>query len=168
MINMHKTIKFNLNPNDQYIKKVGQIFNKFLNLHGISDDLANRQVTIIRELIKLGKFYGCLTPYGKKGTVCVHISEDTIMIEISHPVDHTCCERLKKLDTTIQFIRGFQDPFEAYRLKQKEASKDYSDGMYSVLGLARIVYKENAILDFFISKDNELFLSAACNIETNF
>jgi hypothetical protein len=82
-----------------------------------------------------------------------------------HPVDHTCCDKLKELDKTIQFIRGYQNPFEAYMLKRKEASKSSSCDVTNSLGLARIAYEENAMLDFFISEDNDLFLSAVSSLE---
>ena len=165
VIRMKKTIKFSLNPNIKDNEKVGERGNEFLKSHGFSDDVVNGQVMIIRELIKYGINSGCFTPLRKKITACIHIAENTITIEIVHPVDHTCCDKLKELDKTIQFIRGYQDPFEAYMLKQKEVSKMSSCDVTNGLDLARIAYAENAILDFFISKDNDLFLSAVTSLE---
>jgi len=162
---MKKTIKFNLNPNCQDVEKIGEKGNKFLKSHGFSDDVVTEQVMIIRELIKHGINSGCFTPLRKKMMACIHIAENTITIEIAHPVDHTCCDKLKELDKTIQFIRGYQDPFEAYMLKQKEACKNSSYGVTNGLGLARIAYEGNAILDFFISKDNDLYLTAVSRLE---
>jgi hypothetical protein len=165
VISMKKTITFNLNSNSQDNEKVGDKGSKFLKSHGFSNDVIMGQVMIIKELVKHGINSGCFNPLRKKTTACIHIAENTITIEIAYPVDRKCCEKLKELDKTIQFIRGYQDPFEAYTLKQKEVSKNSSFDETNGLGLARIAYEENAILDFFISEDNDLFLSAASSLE---
>jgi hypothetical protein len=164
---MKKTIKFNLNPNGQDIEKVGEKGSNFLKSHGFSNDVVSEQVMIIRDLIKYGINSGCFTPLRNKMTACIHIAENTITIEIAHTVDHTCCDKLKELDKTIQFIRGYQNPFEAYMLKQKEASKNSSYDMTNGLRLAKIAYERNAILDFFVSEDYMLNLLAIKNIEGN-
>jgi hypothetical protein len=115
--------------------------------------------------MKLGKSYGCSGPLCKRAYANIHISEDSITVEISYPADHICCEILERLDKTIQFIMGYQDPFEAYILKLKEASKNYSNDAHTGLVLSKIAYVEKTIFDFFITKDNDLCLSVVSSLE---
>jgi hypothetical protein len=77
-----------------------------------------------------------------------------------NPVDESCRTRLEELDRAIQFIRGYQDPFEAYMVMKKMSPKQKRHGEAEGLGLAEIAYEGNATLDFFISEDNILNLSA--------
>ena len=70
---------------------------------------------------------------------------------------------LRKLDKTLQWIRGFQDPFQAYVERIKQISRKPFDDEISGLGLVRIAYEGNAILDFFLSEDNQLNVSAVSN-----
>ena len=68
--------------------------------------------------------------------------------------------RLKKLDDTIQWIRGYQSPFEAYVEKLKQVSaQPYAPGE-SGLGLARIAYEGQCVLDFYVDETDVLAMSA--------
>jgi len=69
-------------------------------------------------------------------------------------------EELKKLDENIQWIRGFQNQYEAYMEKLKHISgKNLSEGE-SGLGLVRIAYEGQCILDFYVNEDDILAMSA--------
>jgi hypothetical protein len=50
-------------------------------------------------------------------------------------------------------------------LKKNEASNNFSHDAASGSDLARIAYEENAVIDFFISEDKELILSAISSLE---
>ena len=88
-----------------------------------------------------------------------------INVEVKNPVDETAYSHLKKLDKTIQWIRGYQDPFEPYMKKAREVSEKPLGDEVSGLGLAEIAYKGKAILDFFVSEDNILNVSAVTSID---
>jgi hypothetical protein len=60
-------------------------------------------------------------------------------------------EIVAKLDKTVQLVRVYQDPFEAYVEKLKEVSRRPLNDEESGLGLVRIAYEGKAILDFFVS-----------------
>ena len=149
------------------MEKIRQRTGSFLKSHGISEDIVHAQFRVIRELIKTGIKYGNFPQADTDIKINIQVDENTITIETKNPINETAFERLKELEQTIQFIRGYQDPFEAYMLKRKEASKNSSYEVTNALGLARIAYEENAILDFFISKDNDLFLSAVSSLEAD-
>lgn len=164
-MHIEKSITFNLSPDGGEIENAGQKSSRFLKTHGFSEEAVDIQVMILRELINNGLKYGKCKPKADKIAVNISIEENTITFEVKKSVDETCCERLKELDKAIQFIRGYQDPFEAYILKQKEAFQDTSSSEPNGLGLARIAYEGNAILDFFVSEDNILNLYAVRNLD---
>jgi hypothetical protein len=132
----------------------------FFKLHGFSDDTVCEQSMILRELIKNGIKYGKFTP-SKKNISTHTYPENTITVEVKNPLGETCYDQLKELDKTIQFIRGYQDPLEAYMVKQKEARNQSSGCEANGLGLAKVAYEGKAIFDFFISEDNILNQSTA-------
>ena len=157
---MEKSINFSLQPNSRDIEEAGKKSSSFFKLHGLPDETVRVQVMILRELIKNGTKYAKFTPSENKIRVSIHIANNTISIEVMNPVDESCRTRLKELDRAIQFIKGYQDPFEAYMVMQKMAPKQTSHGEPEGMGLAGIAYEGNATLDFFISEDNILNLSA--------
>jgi hypothetical protein len=71
---------------------------------------------------------------------------------------------LADLDKTIQWIRGYQDPLEQYMINLSESSGASHLAGTNGLGLARIAYEADAIIDFYVSEDNILNLSAVSNL----
>jgi len=74
-------------------------------------------------------------------------------------------EHLRTFDRTVQWIRGHQNPFEAYveRLKQLSV-RPYAVGQ-SGLGLARIAYEGRCALDFYVDAASTLAVSAVYHRE---
>lgn len=132
----------------------------FFREHGLDHDESYALTMATEELLENAVKYGAwndavptdilvtLEVEGRAATVEVHgpINEDPVMI--------------RKLDDTIQWIRGFQSPFEAYveRLKQVSA-QSYVEGV-SGLGLTRIAYEARCLLDFYVTAENRLAMSA--------
>jgi hypothetical protein len=151
----------------QEMEKMRQITGSFMKSHGISEDAVQAQFRIIKELIKTGTTYGNFSAADTEIMLNVQVDENTITVEISNPINEADFERLKELDKTIQFIRGYQDPFEAFMKTQKEASINSPHGHSNALDLSRIAYEEQAILDFFVNEENILQLSAIRRFEGN-
>ena len=83
-----------------------------------------------------------------------------ILIEVKNQIKDSELEHLRRLDAKIQWIRGYQNPFEAYVEKLKEISnKTLAEGE-SGLGLVRIAYEGQSILDFYVNENNLLAVSA--------
>ena len=162
---MEKSIRLNFKPIGGVIGKTGIKINNFLKSHGFSDEAVNTQNMIIRELINSGIKYGRLTSSDNEIIVNIFIAENTITFEVKNLVDDTCFDRIKELDKTIQFIRGYQDPFEPYLIKQREAAENPSTANRNGLGLARVAYEGGAILDFFVGEDNYMNLFAVRNLD---
>ena len=161
---MPKSKKFNLKPNADEIINAGQICGNFLKSLGLSESTIQSQIMILKELIKNGIRCGNCKPSEDEISVHLHVSENTITLEVKNPVDETCCQRLQELDKTIQFIRGYQDPFEAYQKMQIITVKQSDLNEFDPLALSKIAYKGKAILDFYVSDDKTLNQSAIKDI----
>jgi hypothetical protein len=162
---MKNTIKFNLEPECQDIDMAGDRGSSFLKSHGFSDDMVQVPVMILRQLIKNSIKYGKFTPTANEITVRLQIDKNTYTIEVMNPVDETCSDRLKELDKTIQFILSYQDPYEAYSIKLAEFASHPFNAEANDLSLLKIAYEGGAILDFFVSEDNFLNLSAVGSLD---
>jgi hypothetical protein len=132
---------------------------EFLTAHGVADEAIKKQILIIKELITICMQYSSLKAPQQQMTVHIDISKDRITAEVSNPIHGLQSKKLEKLDKTIQFIRGHQDPFEAY-LKLKAISGNRSDE----LALAKLASESKTMIDFFVSDENILNMSAVVPI----
>lgn len=162
---MQRAIQLTIDPDWDQIERVRNESNKFLRSHGLYEDNIQALTMIISELIENGIKYGVFQSPENKVIVNIYIGENIITVEVINPVDESTYHHLKRLDKTIQWIRGHQDPFEAYIDRLKEVSKKPLHDKESGLGLVRIAYEGNAILDFFLCEDDILNVSAVANIE---
>jgi hypothetical protein len=145
------------------IEKIRNKSSRFLESHGLTCDSVQALTMVISELIENSMKYGKFTPQKNKVTVDIHVAEDMVITEIINPIDETAYKHLKELDKTIQWIRGYQDPFQAYAERLKTVSKKPLSDEESGLGLTRIAYEGKAILDFFLGEDDLLNVSAVAN-----
>ena len=164
---MQKSKKFSLKPVNQEIEIVVKKIAALLKSLKFSEHNIQTQTMIIRQLFKNGIKYGHFEYPENEIKVNIHINDQTITVDVMNPVDANSSKNLSDLDQTIQFIRGYQDPFEAYMIKHKEAAqRTYHSGLND-LDLARIAYKGNVALDFILSEDNTLIQSAVRKLEGN-
>ena len=161
---MKESITFNLKPNGHEIEKIRGKSCNFLKSHGLPDSTVQEHTMILNELVKICMKYTNSKPSEIMMTVQIHISENKITVEVSNPIDQIDNNLLDELDKTIQFIRGYQDPFEAL-IKMKEVSKNSHLNGSSGIGLARLAYEGKTMLDFFVSEDNMMNMSAVKNID---
>jgi hypothetical protein len=162
---MKNSIAFRLEPNGSEIAKVVEKGERFLKAHGLSDDRVQTQIMVIKELINSGKTFANLKPAGNEMSVHIYIEENTITAEVKKAVEESASDtQLQALDRTIQWIRGYQDPFEPFMVKAWQASGSACDCDSNSLGLAKIAYEAGAILDFYVSEDNILNLSAVSHL----
>ena len=132
----------------------------FLKSHGFSEDAIQVPVMILRELIKNSIRYGKGASDANEIGVRLQIDRNRYTIEVLNPVDKTCIEQLRQLDKTIQFIRGYQNPYEAYLKRLAEAASPPLPAEANEPCLVKLAYEGDVILDFFVSEDNFLNLSA--------
>jgi len=161
---MKKTMEFSLKSNSGEIKKLEQKISNFLTYRGYSNDFIQDQIMILRELIISGKKFDNLRPSEFEMSVQLHIENNTITVEVKKSVCESAYGKLEALDKTIQWIRGYQDPLEDYMINFAEGPGASPLAGTNGLGLARIAHQANAIIDFYVSEDNVLNLSAVCNL----
>ena len=160
-----KMFRFNVEPGCSDIKKLRKKSREFLKSHGLSEDAIYSQMAILKELINSGKKIGNQNASENEISVLLLIDNDTIIAEISRPVHESSFGQLDELDKTIQWIRGYQDPFEAYATIRNDFAENPGNRAPNGCGLARIAYEAGAIVDFYVSEDNILNLSAVKTID---
>jgi len=160
---MKKSILFNLRLNDNEIDEAGERGSNFLKSHGFSNETVEAQIMILNELINNGKKFENPSSIESEIAVFLLIEDKTITVEVRKAVEDSYQGQLNELDKTIQWIRGYQDPFEPYIKKLRAKSEFSTSSEVNGMGLARIAYEAGAILDFFVSEDNILNLSAVRN-----
>lgn len=131
----------------------------FANSDLTKDDLdAVKMVTT--ELVENGIKYGYFPDSETRVELTLRKKKNRIVIEVKNKVKDSELVHLRRLDAKIQWIRGYQNPFEAYVERLKEISnKNLAEGE-SGLGLVRIAYEGQSILDFYLNEENLLAVSA--------
>jgi hypothetical protein len=156
---MENFIQLSLRPDWNEIEPIRRESAAFLEGHGFSVDTVNAITMIVSELMENAIKYGSFTQLEERVALTIRIGRRVMTVEVSNPVDKSIYQNLRKLDRAIQWIRGYQDPFEAYLDKLKEiAQKPFTD-KESGLGLVRIAYEGRGIIDFFVGDDGLLSVS---------
>lgn len=163
-----RSMKLTVKPNWEEIEEVRNSSSEFFKSHGFPGDAVNALTMVISELIENGIKYGNFKAPENKVVLTIHIGSRVVTVEVVNPVDETAHNHLKRLDRTIQWIRGYQDPFQAYTERIRAVSKRPLRDEESGLGLVRIAYEGKSILDFFVGDDNILNVSAVSILEEDF
>ena len=162
---MKNSIEFNLIQGGNENTEIGDKGESFLRSHGLSDDSVQRQIMVIRELIKSGVAFTNHELAENQMSVHIFIEENTVTTEVRKPVNESAHNgQLQALDETIQWIRGYQDPFTPFMMIASRASEVSSNSDSNSFGLAKIAYEAGAIIDFYVSEDNILNLSAVSQL----
>jgi hypothetical protein len=140
------------------VKAVWDPCREMLRRAGLHEDEAYALSMVAQELLENAVKYGAFGP-GDDIRLGVRVMPEDVTVEVKSRVGVDDAH-LRRFDETIQWIRGFQDPFEAYVERMKLVSAlPYSHGQ-SGLGLARIAYEGRCILDFYVDDTNTLAVSA--------
>jgi hypothetical protein len=130
-----------------------------LSREGLDADAAYSLCMVVQELLENAVKYGAFRPGRNSIRLGVTSRSDTLTVEVRTPLEPDSSQ-LERLDRMVQWIRGFQSPFEAYVERLKEvASRSYATGE-SGLGLVRVAYEGQCILDFYTDDSNVLSMSA--------
>lgn len=168
---MTKSIQLNLQHSDVEIETVREKGRDFLKAHGFSEDTVQSQMTILHQLISSVRKFDNLVASKSDMTVLLLIEENAIIVEVSKPVNESSYRRLDELDKTIQSMRTWRypEPFKPCAIDDTEPinsnSQDFKAEGYE---LAKIVYEKGAVLDFYVSEDKILNLSAVRNLDGGF
>ncbi len=125
---------------------------------GLSDDETYQLAMVAQELLENAVKYGAFRRSERIG-LGISATEEDVIVEVKSRVGVDDAH-LRRFDQTIQWIRGFQDPFEAYVERMKIVSaQPYSHGE-SGLGLTRIAYEGRSVIDFYVDEENVLAVCA--------
>lgn len=132
----------------------------FLEAQALPAEVVDAISMVACELAENATKYGDFDARRATIDVRVALSRQQVTVEVTNPVSATADENLQRLDRTVQWIRGFQDPFEAYLNRLQELSVEDLFSPESRLGLVRIAYEGQSVLDFYVNDDNVLAVSA--------
>lgn len=162
---MNTSLRLKKKPDWDNIEEVRTESSQFLTTNKFSDEESHSLIMVISELMENGIKYGDYSIVDSVVEILIDIKKTIVEIEVLNPVKDAEKKHLQKLDKTIQWIRGYQDPFEAFIEKLRNVSKKPLNDMESGLGLVRIAYEGRAVLDFFVGEDNRLNVSAIVDRE---
>ena len=131
---------------------------------GLPDDETYQLAMVAQELLDNAVKYGT---FAERDCIQlgVRVAVEDVMVEVKSRVGVDDAH-LRRFDRTIQWIRGFQNPFEAYVERMKLVSaQPYSDGEAG-LGLTRIAYEGRSIIDFYVDEQDVLAVSAVYRRDT--
>ena len=146
------------------VGRVNEVVGSFLVSCGLPPDAVAQYTMVVCELVENGIKYGYFESEGSVVRVLVKVVRGSISVQVINPVGESSQAYLAELDRTIQWVRGFQAPFEAYIARMKAISREPIDIDKSGLGLVRITYEGRAVLDFFLDENDTLSVSAVSDI----
>jgi hypothetical protein len=165
---MSKSIRFKLKSGDLEIETVREKGRDFLKALGLSDDMFQTQMSILYQLIISGWEFDNSVTSKNEMTVLLLVEKNTIIVEVSKPINDSSYSQLDELDKKIQSIRrwGYHEPFEPYTIDSRNVkSSNSQDFEIEGFELAKIAYEKGAVLDFYVSEDKILNLSAVRNLD---
>ena len=157
---MDHLFKVGFSPEWREIDRIVAETVDFLTKRGLSSDSTSTCVMIITELVENALKYGKAQPADESFGVSVELHNGSVVVEVTNPIDASSSRHIERLDYMVQWIRGYQDPFEAYIQRLKEVAKKSLSDPESGLGLARIAYEGGSVLDFFVNESDVLNVSA--------
>lgn len=157
---MHPSLELSVRPRWEEIDAAREEAVSFLRGQDFGDAVVNAAGMIVCELAENATKYGAFEKPNQVIQIAIMREGGALTIEVRSPVDAGDDENLKRLDRTVQWIRGFQNPFEAYLERLKEVSGQSLESRESGLGLVRIAYEGQSVLDFFLDENDVLAVSA--------
>lgn len=161
---MNDVLTFNIQPDWQEIARINEQTQAFLRQTDLPDTAIDTYTMVICELLENSIKYG---NEGEAIEVKVTITETNISIEVDNAVSQQSRIHLAELDRTLQWIRGVQDPYQAYLERIREISREPMNMARSCLGLVRIAYEGRANIDFILDDNDRLSVSAMAPLNRN-
>jgi hypothetical protein len=157
---MQVTLQLTLRPVWEEIDALGARCLEFLQREGVDPDAGNALAMVVCELAENATKYGHFNGDKEIVKVSLAVERSFVTVTVSNPVTDGETDSLEILDNTIQWIRGFHDPFQAYLERLRDVSTQSLFSSESKLGLVRIAYEGQSTLDFYVGADGMLVVSA--------
>ncbi len=156
------TLALRIDPEWDAIKAAWDPCRAMFSRVGFDDDTSYQFSMVAQELLENAVKYGAFRP-GERISLEVRVGRDDVTLEVKSRVGVDDAN-LRRFDRMVQWIRGFQDPFEAYVERMKTVSaQPYSNGE-SGLGLTRIAYEGRCMIDFYVDDESVLAVSAVYRV----
>ena len=149
-----------IKPEWEEIQRVRDECHDHLRGMHLSGETTDAVTMVINELLENALKYGNYDNPDARITYKLLIDKNNIIMEVTNPIFDDDDTNFRLLDKTIQWIRGYQNPFEAYVEKLREVSIRPIDNRESGIGLVRAAYEGQSIIDFYIRDDNRISVSA--------
>ena len=159
-IRMQVTLQLALRPVWEEIDALGVRCLDFFQREGVDPDAGNALAMVVCELAENATKYGHFDGENEIVKVSLAVERSFVTVTVSNPVAESETDSLEILDNTIQWIRGFHDPFQAYLERLRDVSTQSLFSSESKLGLVRIAYEGQSTLDFYLGADRRLVVSA--------
>lgn len=130
----------------------------------LSTEAVQKYTMVVCELVENAIKYGSFPSPEDRIDVHVSVASVAISVQVTHHCHETGTAGLGDLDRTVQWLRSYQAPFEAYVARMKAISREPLDAEKSGLGLARITYEGRALLDFYVDENSMLSVSAVSSL----
>lgn len=157
---MCEILKDTIKPEWEEIHRAREDCTRFLTDQKFPSEVIDAIAMVVHELLENALKYGKYDKESDCISYSLQISKTKIITEVINPTYGEDTPHFKMLDKTIQWIRGYQNPFEAYIEKLKEVSERPLKNKESGLGLVRVAYEGMSILDFYLRSDNYICVSA--------
>lgn len=153
-----RRLELSLAPEWDTVKDTWDTCLAHLAAQGLDEDTAFSLGMVAQELLENAVKYGDFSPGRDRIHFAISGRADALVIEVRTPLGNPAA--LERLDGMIQWIRGFQNPFEAFVERLKEiAARPYANPE-SGLGLVRVAYEGQCLLDFYVDDADVLAMSA--------
>lgn len=157
---MERQIRIEIEPAWDHIETARARASAFLSQHGLARAELDALEMVLCELLENAVKYGFYRGATRTVAAALTVEPTRVTVEVQSPLESIDAEALTRLDRTIQSIRGYQDPFEAYLARLREVSAQRIDHHESGLGLVRIAYEGRSVLDFYVDERGTLAISA--------
>ena len=161
---MNQLVNADFKPQWDEVEQARLICQKALENENYTEDIVDAVTMITGELIENAVKYGDFLTVKDFITLSI-VTGNKVIVEVKCPIIKSKNQHFLRLDRTIQWIRAHQNPFEAYIEKLKAVSTKIDGDNESGLGLFRIAYEGMAILDFYVSDNGIISVSAVYQLD---
>lgn len=161
---MKNIMQFQITPEWENLDTVRDKTADFLRMNHVDEETMDAIMMNISELTENAIKYGSFDEKNNEIRSVVTITPGDIIVEVSNPLKQGDNFNPERLDRIVQWIRGYQNPFEAYIEKLKEVAMQPQTEGESGLGIVRIAYEGQSIIDFYINEQGVISVSAVYHL----
>jgi hypothetical protein len=149
-------MEFMLKSNVRSLEELKLKSNQALRNYEYPENTIISQMVIIEALVDSASKFDDLKSPDIEMAVLMEMKRDSITVEVKKSVCESACRKLDQLDRVIQWLRSHPDSFGTDSCPCAAETNG--------IALAALAQDTGAVIDFYVSEDNELNLSAVCNV----